>query len=110
MYVVAIGWIYVTLLMAVTETNITAGILTFVLYGLAPLSLLLWLFGTPQRRRRIAARELAEAREQAPDGEPGSVSDSVSDSVTDEVIDQVVPGDDRTDAQHDQGDLGNRRA
>ncbi|MBU0751163.1 MAG: hypothetical protein KJ787_08220 [Gammaproteobacteria bacterium] len=104
MYVVAIGWIYVTLLMAVTETNITAGILTFVLYGLAPLSLLLWLFGTPQRRRRIAARELAEAQEQTPGGEPGSVTDA------DEVVDQVVPGDDRADAQHDQGDLGDRRA
>ena len=37
MYIVAIAWIYVTLLMAVTETNITAGILTFALYGLAPL-------------------------------------------------------------------------
>ena len=52
MYIVAIGWIYVTLLMAVTETNITAGILTFLLYGLAPLALLLWLAGFPARRRR----------------------------------------------------------
>jgi apolipoprotein N-acyltransferase len=53
MYIIAIAWIYVTLLMAVTETNITAGILTFVLYGLAPLALLLWLLGTPARRRRL---------------------------------------------------------
>jgi membrane protein implicated in regulation of membrane protease activity len=52
MYIVAIAWIYVTLLMALTETNVTAGILTFALYGLLPLALLLWLFGSPIRRRR----------------------------------------------------------
>jgi hypothetical protein len=52
MYIVAIAWIYVTLLMALTETNVTAGILTFGLYGLAPLALLLWLTGGPARRRR----------------------------------------------------------
>lgn len=95
MYVIAIGWLYVTLLMAATETNITAGILTFVLYGLAPLSLFLWLFGTPERRRRIVARERAEAS---------------AASVTDEAVDQVVPGDDRADAEKDQHDLGDRRA
>jgi len=52
MYIVAIAWIYVTLLMALTEPNVTAGILTFALYGLMPLALLLWLFGTPLRRRK----------------------------------------------------------
>ena len=61
MYIVAIGWIYVTLLMAVTETNVTAGILTFTLYGLMPLSLLLWLFGTPLRRRKLRDAEKAPA-------------------------------------------------
>ena len=57
MYVIAIGWLYVTLLMAATEANITAGVLTFVVYGAAPLALFLWLFGTPQRRRKQLARE-----------------------------------------------------
>lgn len=51
MYVIAIGWLYVILLMAAAETSLTAGVLTFVFYGLAPLALFLWLFGTPQRRR-----------------------------------------------------------
>ena len=60
MYVIAIGWLYVTLLMAATEANLTAGVLTFVLYGGAPLALLLWLFGTPQRRRRRLAREAVD--------------------------------------------------
>jgi hypothetical protein len=56
-YIIAIAWLYVTVLMAVTETNVTAGILTFVLYGLAPLALLLWLLGTPARRRRLRKAE-----------------------------------------------------
>jgi hypothetical protein len=60
MYVIAIGWLYVTLLMAATETNLTAGVLTFVVYGAAPLALLLWLFGTPQRRRNRLAREAVD--------------------------------------------------
>jgi hypothetical protein len=57
MYVIAIGWMYVTLLMAATEANLTAGVLTFVVYGAAPLTLLLWLMGTPQRKRNRLARE-----------------------------------------------------
>jgi len=75
MYIVAIAWIYVTLLMAATEPNITAGVLSFVAYGLAPLSLLLWLFGAPQRRRASKAKELAVTQstsprtEEAPSGE-----------------------------------------
>lgn len=52
MYIVAIGWLWVVLMMAVTESSITAGILTFFFYGLAPLALFLWLVGTPARRRR----------------------------------------------------------
>jgi membrane protein implicated in regulation of membrane protease activity len=51
MYIIAIGWLYVTLLMAAAETTVVAGVMTFLLYGAAPLALLLWLFGTPQRRR-----------------------------------------------------------
>lgn len=58
MYIVAIGWLYVTVLMAATERSVTAGVLTFLAYGLAPLALLLWLFGGP-RRRRDAARAAA---------------------------------------------------
>ena len=51
MYIVAIAWLYVVVLMSFTEASVIGGIVTFVLYGLAPLSLFLWLFGTPQRRR-----------------------------------------------------------
>jgi hypothetical protein len=57
MHIVAIAWIYVTLLMALTETNVTAGILTFALYGLLPLALLMWLSGAPMRRRKRQREE-----------------------------------------------------
>ena len=60
MYVIAIGWLYVTLLMAATEPNLTAGVLTFVFYGAAPLALLLWLLGTPQRKRNRLSRQAVD--------------------------------------------------
>jgi heme A synthase len=89
MYVIAIGWLYVTLLMAATEANLTAGVLTFGLYGLAPLALFLWLFGTPQRRRNQRA-----ADQRAADGvEPGLAR---------EAIDDVVGKDDGADPRRDQ--------
>lgn len=67
MYIVAIAWLYVAILMAVTEATHTAGTLlgglfTFVLYGVLPLALVLYVMGTPARRRAIKAQEDAELR------------------------------------------------
>ena len=56
-YIVAIAWLYVVLMMAITEKSVVAGILTFILYGLLPLALVLWLVGTPQRRRNKRSQE-----------------------------------------------------
>lgn len=72
MYVIAIAWLYVTLLMAATEPNITAGILTFALYGGLPLALFLWLFGTPQRRRQQRQRSAGEALDEVVDQDDGA--------------------------------------
>lgn len=57
MYIIAIAWLYVTFLMAATEPSVTAGILTFFFYGLMPCGLLLWILGTPQRKRKKALFE-----------------------------------------------------
>jgi len=62
MYLVAIAWLYVTLLMAAAERNVVSGVMTFALYGLGPLALFLWLFGTPQRARFRALRARQQAR------------------------------------------------
>lgn len=59
MYIIAIGWMWVVLMMAITEPNIVAGMLSLVFYGVLPCALLLWLMGTPARRRRRAREEAA---------------------------------------------------
>lgn len=59
MYIVAIGWMYVVTLMAATETNFTAGLVTFLFYGLLPCSVLMYLLGTGRRRAKIKAKEQA---------------------------------------------------
>lgn len=69
MYLVVIAWIYVALMMSVAEaTNSTGtvlgGVVTFVLYGAAPVTLVVYLMGSPGRRRQAKAREAAE-REKA---------------------------------------------
>lgn len=53
MYIIAIAWLYVALLAAISDTTVVGGVLTFVFLGLLPMSLFLWLFGTPARRRKL---------------------------------------------------------
>ena len=65
MYIVPIAWLYVSLMMAVAEATNTNGtvlgaIMTFVLYGLLPIGLILYFMGSKGRKRAIKARELAE--------------------------------------------------
>lgn len=79
MYIVAIAWLYVTLMMAATENSLVAGILTFVFYGLLPCALFIWLFSTPQRRRNKLVREQESLSVEEPSDQP-----------------------DRTDAERDQ--------
>lgn len=62
MYIVAIAWLYVILMMAVTETSVIAGMLTFVLYGLLPIGILYYLAGSKRRRARRQAK-VAEPHE-----------------------------------------------
>jgi hypothetical protein len=66
MYIIPIAWLYVALMMAVAEaTNTTGtvmgGIVTFVLYGLGPVLLVLYLMGSPARRKAIKAAEQLQA-------------------------------------------------
>lgn len=69
MYLVVIGWMYVVLMMSVAEATNTTGsvlgaIVTFFLYGLLPVALVVYLMLTPQRRKAIKAREAAELEAQ----------------------------------------------
>lgn len=77
MYLVVIAWLYVVLMMAVAEATNSNGtvlgaIITFLLYGVLPLGLVIYLMRTPQRRKGRRAQEQAAnaAAAQALAGEP----------------------------------------
>ena len=71
MYLVIITWLYVTLMMAVAEASNSNGsllgaIITFVLYGLLPVSLVVYLMATPLRRKALKkARDAASVQQDA---------------------------------------------
>ncbi|ULR91714.1 hypothetical protein [Comamonas sp. B21-038] len=75
MYLIAIAWLYVVVLMAVVEAasphgSLLGAFFTLLLYGALPLGLLLFIAGTPARRRM---RHCAEAEaQQAPPPPPPS--------------------------------------
>jgi hypothetical protein len=65
MYIVPIAWLYVALMMALAEATNTNGtvlgaVITFLLYGVLPITLVVYVMGTPARKRAIKAREQAE--------------------------------------------------
>lgn len=62
MYIVAIGWLFVIMMMAVTATSLLSGVVTLLCYGILPLGLFLWIVGTPQRRRRAALRDAIDEK------------------------------------------------
>ena len=61
MWILAIGWMYVVTLMAATETSVVAAIMTFLFYGMLPLSLVLYLAGA-WRRGRARKRETEHSK------------------------------------------------
>jgi hypothetical protein len=70
MYLVAIGWLYVAVMMAVVEANASNGTLlgavfTFLLYGLGPVALVTYVLATPMRQRARKAAEAAAAAAQS---------------------------------------------
>jgi hypothetical protein len=89
MYIVAIAWLYVAVLMAVAEAThstgtLLGGIITFVLYGVLPMALVLYVMGAPARRRAIKAQESAELQSAqaastfAPDAGAEAAGDAVA--------------------------------
>lgn len=65
MVLVAIAWLYVVLMVAVAEANhangsVVGAVFTFLLWGVLPLAIVLYILGAPARKR---ARRLAEQAE-----------------------------------------------
>lgn len=83
MYLIPIAWLYVALMMAVAEATNTTGtvlgaVITFLLYGLGPVALVMYLMGWPARRRAIKAREAAERASIQPDAGRHAAADAVT--------------------------------
>ncbi len=83
MHIVAIGWMYVVLMVAVVEAlssqgTVLGAVFTFLLYGLLPLGIVLYVLGTPARKRMLRAREAAAAASVAPDGRGHAAADAVA--------------------------------
>jgi membrane protein implicated in regulation of membrane protease activity len=94
MYLVAIGWMFVVVLMAAAEAmnpigSVLGAIITLLLYGVLPVTLVMYLLGTPARwqsRRKAEQAELAELRAAAarsvasiaPDGGGHAAGDAVA--------------------------------
>lgn len=65
MYIVAIAWTFVVVLMAAAEATSSQGsvlgaLFTLLLYGVLPLSIVLYVMSTPMRRRARARQALAQ--------------------------------------------------
>jgi len=65
LYIVAIGWMFVVVLMSVVEATAPNGTVlgaffTFLLYGVVPLGLVLYLLGTPLRAKQRQAQQAKE--------------------------------------------------
>jgi len=71
LHLIVIAWLYVVVMMSVAEASSTTGtvlgaVITFVLYGVGPVALVVYLLTTPARRRAQKEREAAARADAAP--------------------------------------------
>lgn len=86
MYLVAIAWMFVVVLMSAAEAmspigSVLGALVTLLLYGALPLSIVLYVMGTPLRRRARLAAEMqaaADAASAQPDGSGHAASDAIA--------------------------------
>ena len=98
MYIVPIAWIYVALMMSVAEATNSNGtvlgaLVTFLLYGLLPVGLVLYIMGTPGRKRLLRDRDAeAQAAYEAKQTAPAdSLSIDAPDAGSHTPADSVAP-------------------
>ncbi len=83
MHVVALAWGYVVVMMALVEAFSSHGTLlgaffTLLLYGVLPLSIVLYVMGAPMRRRARRAAERGPDSAAQPDGSGHAPGDAVA--------------------------------
>jgi hypothetical protein len=67
MYIVAIGWAYVILMMAITASSIGKALAVLIFLGVLPLALFVYIADGPRRQRRSMAvpNEVTDQRDAA---------------------------------------------
>ena len=83
MYIVAIAWLYVTLMMALAEAasptgSILGAIITFMFYGALPLGILVYIWVQVIRRRQRYQQALSETTARPPAQATPSSSNELS--------------------------------
>jgi membrane protein implicated in regulation of membrane protease activity len=81
MHIVALAWMFVVMLMSIAEAmspqgSLLGATITLLLYGVLPLSIVLYILGTPARKRAHRLREAASATQ--PDGGGHAAGDAVA--------------------------------
>jgi hypothetical protein len=76
MYIVAIAWMYVVVLMAATQETVLSALGTLLFYGVVPCSVVMYIIMAPSRARRKKAQAAAEQAANASNSEqPTSQTD-----------------------------------
>lgn len=95
MYLIPIAWLYVVGMMAIAEATgsgtLLGALFTFLLYGLMPLGLVMYLLGTPQRRAARRRTEAAASAEAADTAAAAPADDSAPDARGHAAGDAVAP-------------------
>jgi apolipoprotein N-acyltransferase len=85
MYLVVIAWIYVVLMMSVAEATNSNGtvlgaLVTFVLYGLGPVALVVYLMGAPARSKALKKRAAQELVQQTADADASAAREKTEEA------------------------------
>jgi hypothetical protein len=83
MWIVAVAWTYVVLMMALAEATAPQGsvlgaVSILLFYGVLPLGVLLYIMATPARKRARRRAEEAAASAAQPDGRSQAAGDAVA--------------------------------
>ena len=84
MWIVAVGWAYVVLMMVLAEAlgpggSVLGAVVTLMLYGVLPIAIVLYVGGARARARRAA--EAAERQPPSGDVDPGGGGEAAGDAV-----------------------------
>ena len=84
-YLVALAWLYVAVMMAAAEAaspvgSLLGALITLVLYGIAPVALVMYILTTPARKRALRSKQ-DSASSPPSAGQPDTGSHSAADSI-----------------------------